>query len=84
LEQRFQRALGIAPAAEIRRVRMESAKHLLISTDLSMPDVAAAAGFARVEVMNRLFRALLKQAPSHFRRLSRRLPMPSDEPSRRT
>jgi LacI family transcriptional regulator len=67
LELRFRQHLGRSPAAEIRRVRFERAKELLASTDLSVPQVAAAAGFARVEVMNRLFQRSVNRTPTKFR-----------------
>jgi LacI family transcriptional regulator len=72
LELRFRQILGRSPAAEIRRVRFERAKELLITTDLIMPQVAAAAGFAHTEVMNRLFQRTMRLTPTQFRRQSRR------------
>lgn len=72
LELRFQRVLGISPAAEIRRVRLERAKELLTTTNLSIPEVAAASGFEHVEVMNRLFRKLVDLTPTQYRRIGGR------------
>lgn len=72
LEQRFQRLLGRSPAAEIRRMRIERASELLAMTDWSIPQVAAAAGFAHTEVMNRVFRRELRQTPTAYRRQARR------------
>lgn len=68
LEMKFQRELGISPAAEIRRIRLERARELLAVTNLSIPEVAAASGFEHVEVMNRLFRKLLDITPTQYRR----------------
>jgi len=68
LELRFQRVLGISPAAEIRQVRIERAKVLLTTTNLSIPEVAAASGFNHVEVMNRLFQRMLNLTPTQYRR----------------
>jgi LacI family transcriptional regulator len=71
LEQRFQRLLGRSPAEEIRRVRLDRAKELLIITDRNIPDVASTAGFSCVEVMNQTFRRELNLTPTEFRQRSR-------------
>lgn len=71
LELRFSQVLGTSPAAEIRRVRIERAKELLISTDWNIPKVAAAAGFSRTEIMNQVFRHVLDVTPTEFRSQSR-------------
>lgn len=71
LEQRFRNILGRSPAAEIRRVHIERAKELLISTDWKTPKVAAAAGFRYTEVMNQVFRRELDMTPTEFRHGSR-------------
>ena len=67
LEQRFKRALGRSPAAEIRRVRLARATELLASTDWPISRVARASGFAHVEGMNRVFKRELRQTPSEYR-----------------
>lgn len=68
LELRFRQVLGTSPAAEIRRVRIERAKDLLVTTNLSIPEIALAAGFQHVEVMNRLFRSVVGTTPTTYRR----------------
>jgi LacI family transcriptional regulator len=71
LERRCQTALGRTPAAEIRRVRVERAKHLLAETELRMPDVAAAAGFTSHEYFAQAFKAHAGQSPLRYRILAR-------------
>ncbi len=71
LEQRFQRILGRSPAEEIRRVRLDRAKELLLLNDWKIPQVASAAGFSCVEVMNQTFRRELNLTPTQFRQKSR-------------
>lgn len=68
LEQRFQKALGRSPAAEIRRVRIERAKQLLTDTQLSVAQVALASGFNFVEAMNVVFRREAGLTPTQYRR----------------
>jgi LacI family transcriptional regulator len=68
LEQRFVRTIGRTPAAEIRRVRLEEAKRLLIESDRSIADIARATGFGQQDLFSRTFRRSLGLAPSEFRR----------------
>jgi len=68
LEQRFQKALGRSPAAEIRRVRIERAKQLLSDTRMSVAQVALASGFNFVEAMNVVFRREVGVTPTQYRR----------------
>ena len=69
LEQRFVRLIGRTPAAEIRRVRIEEAKRLLIESDRSVADVARATGFSQQDLFSRTFRRSVGLPPSEFRRL---------------
>lgn len=71
LEQRFIRLMGRTPAAEIRRVRIEEAKRLLIDTDKSVAEVARAAGFSQQDLFSRTFRRNVGVPPSDFRRQRR-------------
>jgi LacI family transcriptional regulator len=69
LELRFQRLLGRSPAAEIRRVRIDHAVHLLQHTNLSVATVAERSGFNGPEYMASVFRTQLGTPPLHFRKL---------------
>lgn len=68
LEQRFVRLLGRTPAAEIRRVRIEEAKRLLVESDRSIADVARGAGFSQQDLFSRTFRRSVGMPPSEYRR----------------
>lgn len=68
LEQRFVRLLGRTPAAEIRRVRIEEAKRLLVESDKSIADVARGAGFSQQDLFSRTFRRSVGMPPSEYRR----------------
>lgn len=68
LEQRFIGSIGRTPAAEIRRVRLEEAKRLLIESDRSIADIARATGFGQQDLFSRTFRRSVGLAPSEFRR----------------
>lgn len=68
LEQRFQKAIGRSPAAEIRRVRIERAKQLLSDTRLPVAQIAITSGFNFVEAMNVVFRREVGVTPTQYRR----------------
>jgi LacI family transcriptional regulator, galactose operon repressor len=68
LEQRFVRLIGHTPAAEIRRVRIEAAKRLLVETNRSMAEIAQQAGFGNQDQFSRNFRHGVGLSPSQFRR----------------
>jgi len=67
LEMRFRDVLDRSPSAEIRRVRLERAKHLLLETDLPVPRVAFASGFAESGTLARAFRKAFGESPSSYR-----------------
>ncbi|MCC5831218.1 MAG: substrate-binding domain-containing protein [Phycisphaeraceae bacterium] len=67
LERRFREALGRSPAEELRRVRLDLAKRLLVDTDLSLPEVASRSGFDSDRLLRMVFRRELNLTPSEFR-----------------
>jgi len=71
LERCFREALGRSPAEDIRWTKIQKVRALLISTDMSIPDVAKACGFNYVEHMIPVFRKYHGTTPSRFRRQSR-------------
>jgi LacI family transcriptional regulator len=68
LEQRFVRLVGRTPAAEIRRVRLEAAKQLLVESDRSIADISRSTGFGHQDLFSRVFRRSVGLTPSQFRR----------------
>lgn len=71
LERFFQESLGRSPAEEIRRVRLERAKHLLATTDLPIPKVAQASGFGTGEYLATLMRRAVGMTPLKYRAAAR-------------
>lgn len=67
LERLFQEQFGRSPAEEIRRVRLERAKHLLATTDLTVPRVAAASGFSTGHYLATVFRQETGVTPLKYR-----------------
>jgi AraC-like DNA-binding protein len=68
LERRFQAAVGHGIHEEMIRCRLERASRLLIATDMSLKEVAAAAGFPSADSLGRTFRRAEGVTPLEFRR----------------
>jgi len=71
LERRFQAALGRSPHTMMLHERVERAKQLLSSTDLSVALIAERCGFQSNERLTVNFRAIVGQPPTMYRRGSR-------------
>jgi LacI family transcriptional regulator len=67
LERRFRAALGRGPLAELLRERVERARHLLTSTELSVKEVARLAGFRDVRHLCVTFRNKTGTSPARYR-----------------
>jgi LacI family transcriptional regulator len=68
LEKRFRAILKRTPLEEIRRVRIERAKQLLATTNLSIPEVAGRSGFGRSTWFSEAFHELVGSSPIEYRR----------------
>ncbi len=71
LQRKLRAALGMSPAAALRRMRIERAKMLLAHTDKLMPAVAAESGFSSSPKLSSVFRKATGMTPRQFRRQSR-------------
>ena len=71
LERRFQDLIGRSPADEIRRVKINRVRHLLDTTNMSIPDIAEACGFKYVEHMIPVFKKHHGNTPSRYRASAR-------------
>jgi AraC-like DNA-binding protein len=72
LERRFLAAVGHGIHEEIVRCRLERAKRLLATTQLSLKEVASAAGFSSSDNLGRTFRRAERISPLEYRRRNRR------------
>src|SRR5206468_1347461 len=71
LETRFVKAVGRTPHAEVERVRLERAKHLLMVTDLPVYEIARRTGFRYQEYLSVAFRRYTGVAPTQYRKDAR-------------
>jgi LacI family transcriptional regulator len=72
LERQFQKNLGRNPHDEIMRVRIETAKRMLLRPELSLEDIAERCGFASNQNFGRAFRQQTGSTPGVFRRAATR------------
>jgi len=63
----FKRCTGFAPIDYFTRLRMERARKLLDTTSQSVKEVAAALGYNDPFYFSRVFKAVNRVAPSHYR-----------------
>lgn len=70
LERRFRAVLGDSVLGEIRRLRIEKAKHLIAETDLKLSVVAQQCGIHGLARLTAVFKQVTGYAPSVFRRLA--------------
>lgn len=67
LERRFQQLLQRSPLDEIRRARVERAKHLLKRPELSIEQIAESCGFSSRKWFSMAFKADTGMTPPEFR-----------------
>jgi AraC family transcriptional regulator len=71
LARAFRQAFGCTVGAYIRNLRIERAAHQLTGTELSLAEIALAAGFSDQSHFSNLFRHHTGLSPSKFRRVVR-------------
>jgi LacI family transcriptional regulator len=67
LERGFRRLLGRSMLQEIARVHVERAKHLIVTTDLSMAEIANRSGFSNARRLAEAFREHAGMTPTEYR-----------------
>lgn len=68
LERQMRKYLQRTPQAEIRHVQIKRACELLLTTDSSVEQIAAACGFRHPEYLQVVFKRITGTTPSRFRR----------------
>lgn len=65
--RRFTQEIGTPPAAFVAAARLDHAKRLLLTTEISVASIAFASGYGSAEAMNHVFSARLGVAPGDYR-----------------
>jgi LacI family transcriptional regulator len=71
LERHFRLHLGRSVVEEIRRTRVETARRLLWTTELPLPEIAKRSGFTNPALLNVAFRREVGVPPGAYRRTAR-------------
>ncbi|MDC0935716.1 helix-turn-helix domain-containing protein [Pirellulales bacterium] len=71
LERRFHDVLGRSPLEEIQRLKLERCRELLVTTGMSIANIATASGFGTPEYMTTLFRKRFNTTPLRYRSQTR-------------
>ena len=68
LEYLFRQTLNMSPAAYYRRLRLQTARRLVVDTRLRLQEIAIRTGFNSLSSFSRLFRNYYRQSPGDCRR----------------
>jgi transcriptional regulator GlxA family with amidase domain len=68
LEYLFRQTLDLSPAAYYRRLRLQTARRMVVDTRLEIQEIAIRTGFNSLSSFSRLFRDYYRQSPGECRR----------------
>jgi len=71
LEYLFRQTLSLSPAAYYRRLRLQTARRMVVDTQLRLQEIAIRTGFNSLSSFSRLFRNYYQQSPGECRKQSR-------------
>jgi transcriptional regulator GlxA family with amidase domain len=70
LEYLFRQTLNLSPAAYYRRLRLQTARRMVVDTRLKLQEIAIRTGFNSLSSFSRLFGQYYQQTPGECRRLA--------------
>lgn len=79
----FQRATGLSPGRFLSALRLQRAKHLLVSTSLNVADISLKVGYNSVGTFSSRFSRSVGMSPTAYRRLAGFAPQIATDPSYR-
>jgi LacI family transcriptional regulator len=68
IESKFREALGRSIYDEIRRVRVEAARHLLTATNIPIKEIAGQVGASSVQYFSAMMRSITGRTPGQIRK----------------
>ncbi|GAA4706074.1 helix-turn-helix domain-containing protein [Phytohabitans rumicis] len=80
----FQRTTGVSPGRFLAALRLQEAKHLLVSTSLSIADICMRVGYSSVGTFSSRFTRSIGMPPSDYRRLAGYAPHIATEAAKRS
>lgn len=66
--RKYKKLSDKTPIDEVRRIRLEKARDLIISTDLPLKEIAVITGLSNEQHLSRIFTRYLKVPPGYFRK----------------
>jgi len=75
LEYLFNQTLNLAPGAYYRRLRLQTARRMVIDTRLKLQEIAIRTGFNSLSSFSRMFKQYYQQSPGQCRKQSTENPM---------
>ncbi len=73
LEYLFRQTLNMSPAAYYRRLRLQTARRMVVDTRLKLQEIAIRTGFNSLSSFSRMFRKYYQQSPGDCRRQTQSL-----------
>ena len=70
LEYLFRQTLNLSPAAYYQRLRLQTARRMVVDTQLQLQEIAVRTGFNSLSAFSRRFRQYYQQSPGECRRLA--------------
>ena len=70
LEYLFMQTLNLSPGAYYRRLRLQTARRMVVDTRLRLQEIAIRTGFNSLSAFSRMFRRYYHQSPGECRRLA--------------
>lgn len=71
LTRKMKQIMGITPSEFIKASRLTRAEHLLVTTDMSVKEIAAATGFSDLNYLGKCFKARYSLTPTDYRKSHR-------------
>jgi len=75
LEYLFNQTLNLAPGAYYRRLRLQTARRMVVDTRLKLQEIAIRTGFNSLSSFSRMFKQYYQQSPGQCRKQSTENPM---------
>ncbi|MDD5688262.1 MAG: helix-turn-helix domain-containing protein [Elusimicrobia bacterium] len=66
--RKYRNITGRTPMEDLRNIRLETAKNILLTTSLPLKAVSSKVGFSNATIFSKLFKKYFRLSPGHFRK----------------